>query len=258
MRAERRALALALAVVALPVLLTGCRQPRQAMYDQPRYEPYESARLWDNGTMARPFPDGTVARGRHDDDRVYLTGQLATGDFAPTIPERIPVDREVLRRGQERFDIFCSPCHGALGFGNGMIVQRGYTQPTSYHQQRLRAMPDGYFFDVITRGFGQMPSYASQVPVEDRWAIVAYVRALQLSQNAQLAALPEELQATAREALAAAVLPAPGDVPEATGATEELVPDTQDDPPAPAVEEYGPPAGEEEVLEEIQEDGDER
>lgn len=202
MRAERRLLALALALLALPILLAGCRQPRQAMFDQPKYEPYEKAVLWDDGTMARPFPEGTVARGRHDDDRAYLTGALATGEFVPSIPERMVVDRELLRRGQERFNIFCSPCHGALGFGDGMIVQRGFKQPPSYHLQRLREMPDGYFFDVITRGFGQMPSYASQVSLEDRWAIVAYIRALQLSQNAELAALPPGTRSAAREALA--------------------------------------------------------
>lgn len=241
-----------MAVVALPVLLAGCRQPRQAMYDQPKYEPYEAARLWDNGTMARPFPDGTVARGRHEDDRAYLTGTLSTGDFAPAIPERFTVDRQLLRRGQQRFNIYCSPCHGKLGFGDGMIVQRGFLQPPSYHQQRLREMPDGYFFDVMTRGFGQMPSYASQVPVDDRWAIVTYIRALQLSQNARLAALPEEVQEVARQALVEGEEPETGPVPHATPATEELVPDTvKEEPSAQGSEDYGPPASEGDVLDEL-------
>ena len=241
-----------MAVLALPALLAGCRQPRQAMYDQAKYEPYEAASLWDDGAMARPFPEGTVARGRHEDDRAYLTGTLPTGDFAPSIPERFTVDRQLLRRGQQRFNIYCSPCHGKLGFGNGMIVQRGYLQPPSYHQQRLRNMPDGYFFDVMTRGFGQMPSYASQVTVDDRWAIVSYIRALQLSQNARLAALPEEVQEVARQALVEGEEPATGEVPHARPSSEELVPDTvEDEPPAPSTEEYGAPAAEADALDEL-------
>ena len=118
---------------------------------------------------------------------------------------------EFLKRGQQRYGIFCAPCHGGLGDGNGMIVQRGYQRPASYHEARLRDMPDGYLFDVITRGFGQMPSYASQVPVDDRWAIVAYVRALQLSQNARLADLPDDLRAVADRALDAAERRASGE-----------------------------------------------
>lgn len=191
--------AVLLAVLALGA--TGC-QLRTKMYDQAKYEPYERSELFDDGAAARPFPDGTVARGRLNADRVLHTGMLPSGEFVVDNP--LDVTPELLARGRERFDVFCSVCHGRTGAGDGMVVQRGYRVPASYHQQRLRTMPDGYFFDVITRGFGQMPSYATMVPVEDRWAIVAYVRALQLAHNARLAELPPEVRERAETALAAA------------------------------------------------------
>lgn len=211
MSTERRALAPFLLLAAAVVLLAGCRQPRQAMYDQEKYEPYETSTLFADGASARPFPQGTVARGALAEDRPYHTGTLPDGSFVAEIP--VAVDRALLARGRERFDVFCSPCHGRLGEGNGMVAQRGYKRPPSYHVARLRTMPDGYFFDVITRGFGQMPSYATQVPVDDRWAIVAYVRALQLSQNARLADLPAELQEVAERALAGGEAPADAEDP---------------------------------------------
>jgi len=227
------------AVAALALGAAGCdvrlNEFRIKMYDQAKYEPYEKSELFANQAAARPFPEGTVARGHLAADRPYYTGTLSSGDFVPRIPlppaqatgsepasevavetmtspaaadpdawQPQPMTAEFIARGQQRFNIFCSPCHGRLGDGNGMIVQRGYKRPMSYHQARLRNMPDGYFFDVMSRGFGQMPSYASQVPVADRWAIVAYVRALQLSQNARLAELPAEVQRVADDALAAA------------------------------------------------------
>jgi mono/diheme cytochrome c family protein len=227
----RRALTLA-AVVALALGTAGC-EFRIKMYDQAKYEPYEKSELFADGTSARPYPAGTVARGHLGAAHPYYTGTLADGEFVPAIPlppadggtpaamaepaqgaesgaaaaaawQPRTITAEYLARGRERFDVFCSPCHGRLGDGNGMIVQRGYKRPASYHQARLRNIADGYFFDVVTRGFGQMPSYASQVPVADRWAIVAYVRALQLSQNARLAELPADLQQVADRALAAA------------------------------------------------------
>jgi mono/diheme cytochrome c family protein len=200
LRAERRALA-ALLALALPLLSGGCRV-RTAMFDQEKYEPYEKSELFADEAAMRPFPPGTVGRGQFDEDEVYLTGTTAGGELAPSIPERVTVDTALLRRGEERYGIFCAPCHGPTGDGNGMIVQRGYFRPPSYHLARLRQAPDGHFFDTMTRGLGRMPSYASQVPVADRWAIVAYIRALQLSQNARLAALPSEVQEVARQALA--------------------------------------------------------
>ena len=200
MRAERRTLALAAGLLLL-TLVFGCRQPRQAMYDQAKYEPYESSELFDDGGSARVHPEGTVARGHFEPDHAYVRGTTGGGAFVTSLPERIEVTPAYMRRGEERYGIFCAPCHGALGYGDGMIVQRGYFKPASYHEARLQQQPVGYFYDVITRGFGRMPAYASQVPVEDRWAIVAYVRALQLSQSANVAALTGEVGEVAREAL---------------------------------------------------------
>jgi mono/diheme cytochrome c family protein len=152
-----------------------------------------------------------VARGFLRDDVGLYKGQTPDGDFLAEIPG--PVTRERLVRGQSRFDIFCAPCHGRLGGGEGMIVQRGYKKAASFHDPRLRAAPAGYIFDVMTNGFGQMPSYAPQIPPEDRWAIVAYVRALQLSQNVPAAMLtPADRQAIdgAGRATAAPATPAHG------------------------------------------------
>jgi cbb3-type cytochrome c oxidase subunit III len=158
---------------------------RQAMEDQPRYEPLEASSFFPDGRSSRPILPGTVARGHLDDD-------AAPGDALP-----FPVTRELLDRGEERYDIFCSPCHDRVGTGDGMVVRRGYTRPPSFHIDRLREAPAGHFFEVMTQGFGAMPSYAAQVPVRDRWAITAYIRALQRSQHAALADVP----ASARGAL---------------------------------------------------------
>lgn len=170
----------------------GCRQD---MHDQPKYKPFSDSDFYANGSAMRVPIEGTVARGRLGENGALETGFDDAGDFVSALP--IAVDRAVLLRGQERFGIFCSPCHGALGDGQGMVVQRGYKQPPSFHEQRLREMPAGYYFDVMTNGFGQMQSYRSQVPTADRWAIVAYLRALQLSQGAPLSALPADAAAKA-------------------------------------------------------------
>ncbi|MGH7790085.1 MAG: c-type cytochrome [Candidatus Binatia bacterium] len=171
---------------ALALAAAGCRQD---MHDQPKYEPFERSHFFDDQRASRPLVPGTVARGHLRDDVVLYTGASAAG---PVALNPLPVTSELLRRGHERYDIYCSPCHDRVGTGLGMIVQRGYKQPTSLHDERLRRMPDGYFFQVMTNGFGTMPTYAPQVPVKDRWAIVAYIRALQLSQHATLADVPEE------------------------------------------------------------------
>jgi hypothetical protein len=136
---------------------------------------------------ARPPVEGAVARGQLHEDSYFYTGKLGSspGDYMP-----FTVTEGVLARGRERFNIYCSPCHSRVGDGNGMIVQRGYRTPPSYHTERLRKAPLGYFFDVMTNGFGAMPDYASQIPPRDRWCIVAYIRALQLSQNATMANVP--------------------------------------------------------------------
>ncbi len=162
------------------------------MADQQRLDPLEATDLFADGRASRPLIEGTVARGHlHADEHLY-TGRVG-GELATTFP--FPVDMRLLRRGRERYEIFCTPCHDRAGTGNGVVVQRGFRRPSSFHVDRLRQAPPGYFFDVITRGFGAMSAYASQVPVRDRWAIAAYIRALQLSQFATRDALaPEDLE----------------------------------------------------------------
>jgi mono/diheme cytochrome c family protein len=177
-----------LVTLAFCVLTTACRQD---MHDQPRYEPLERSNFFSDQRAARPAIAGTVARGQLNLDEHLHTGKI-NGALAATFP--FPITKDVLQRGQERFNIFCSPCHGRVGDGRGMIVQRGFRQPPSFHIQRLRESPPGFYFDVITNGFGAMYSYASRVPVEDRWAIAAYIHALQLSQNATLEDVPAEKQ----------------------------------------------------------------
>lgn len=157
------------------------------MHDQPKYKPYRASSFFEDGRAVRPLIADTVARGHLDDDALLYTGKAGDA-FADLFP--FAVTRQVLDRGHERFDIYCSPCHDRVGSGGGMIVRRGYRRPPSFHIDRLRQQPAGYFYDVITHGFGVMPSYAQQIPPRDRWAIVAYVRALQLSQHATLADVP--------------------------------------------------------------------
>jgi hypothetical protein len=159
------------------------------MNDEPRYKPLAASDFFADGQSARPQVEGTIAHGHLRLDQTFYTGR-ANGLLVDTLP--IPVTREVLARGRERFDIFCSPCHGRLGNGEGMVVQRGFQSPPSYHIERLRNAPDGHIFDVITNGFGAMASYASRVAPGDRWAIVAYIRALQLSQHAAISDVPPD------------------------------------------------------------------
>jgi mono/diheme cytochrome c family protein len=180
----------ALALATLAALAAGCRQD---MHDQPKVRPYRASEFFADGSGLRQIPAHTVARGTLAADPVWTTGRLADGSMTEEIP--VPMTRALLLRGRERFDIFCSPCHGRLGDGRGMVVQRGYKQPTSYHDPRLREASVGYFFDVMTNGFGVMSSYAPQIPVADRWAIAAYVRALQASQNVDAATLTADERA---------------------------------------------------------------
>lgn len=171
---------------ALP-LLAASVACRQDMHDQPRYRPLAASSFFPDGRSARPLVDGTVARGKLKTDTRLHKGK--DGDaFVTQIP--LPVTRQLLARGQDRYNIYCTPCHSAIGDGEGMVVKRGFKHPPSYHIDRLRNQPVGYFYDVIANGFGAMPSYASRIPVEDRWAIVSYVRALQLSQNATIEDVP--------------------------------------------------------------------
>src|SRR6185436_14824196 len=156
---------------------SGCRQK---MANQPRYDPLESSDFFTDGMSARPRVPGTVARGE-------LNTLPEVADGYP-----IAISHAVLDRGEQRYNIYCAPCHGRLGDGAGMIPSRGYRRPPSFHTDTLRNATTGHYFDVITNGFGAMPSYAVQVPVKDRWAIIAYIRALQLSQNATPADVPAD------------------------------------------------------------------
>jgi mono/diheme cytochrome c family protein len=157
------------------------------MHDQPKYIPLRESTFFSDARSARPVIEGTVARGQLRDDELMYTGKVR-GEDATVFPMR--VDEPVMARGQERFNIYCSPCHGRTGQGDGMVVRRGYRRPPSIHAERLRTAPVGHFFDVMTNGFGAMPDYAAQIKVEDRWAIIAYIRALQLSEHATLADVP--------------------------------------------------------------------
>ena len=174
------------ALCLLPMLLAGCRQD---MHDAPRYDPLEASNVFPKGSSAQPLVAGTVPRGFLHEDELLYTGRSGT-DIATTFPFAITAAN--LDRGQERFDIYCAPCHGRTGDGNGMVVKRGFKAPPTYHTDRLRTVPVGYLYDVITSGFGAMPDYRAQVPVEDRWFIVAYIRALQLTQMAKTTDVPAD------------------------------------------------------------------
>jgi hypothetical protein len=177
-------------VLVLALAGAGCRQD---MHDQPKYQPFEASAFFADGRASRPRVPGTVARGQLYEDALFHTGAEADGAFTTVFP--FAITRAVLERGRERFDIYCSPCHDRVGHGNGIVVQRGFKRPPSLHDERVRAMPPGYFFSVISGGFGVMSGYAAQVPASDRWAITAYVRALQLSQHAVLAEWPPAVRA---------------------------------------------------------------
>jgi mono/diheme cytochrome c family protein len=195
---------------------SGCRRDMQ---DQPKMKPYRGTSFFGDGLSARPPVEGTIPRGYLRTDTALFTGKKnkavtgATATTAPVTPNQtgtttpagttaqaaanpypddvetfpFPITEETVRRGQQRYDIFCSVCHGKTGYGDGMIVRRGYRRAASFHDDRLRTAPVGHFFDAITNGWGAMPSYAPQIPVQDRWAIIAYIRALQVSQNVQTA-----------------------------------------------------------------------
>lgn len=196
----RNAACILLTLVSL--LAAGCGV-RYDMQDMPRYKVYKQSEFFNDGRASRDLPEGTVARGLLKENKALYTGKIdnpnpgaqaetttnAAGNtivtsFPNAIDEfPVPVTKELIDRGQERYNIYCIVCHGPVGSGDGMIVRRGFSPPPTYHDDRLRNAPVGHFFDVITNGWGKMNSYAAQIPVNDRWAIVAYIRALQASQN---------------------------------------------------------------------------
>lgn len=178
-----------LAALTLGMLvLTSCGRN---MFDQPRADAFESSQFFADGSAMRPIPEGTVSRERGALEPSYLTGLGPTG-FLAELP--VELNTDLLLRGQERYDIYCAPCHNYNGNGAGMIVSRGFPQPVSFvSEQRLLDSPVGYFYNAITNGFGRMYSYASRIKPEDRWAIAGYIKALQLSQNAQVTDVPAEI-----------------------------------------------------------------
>jgi mono/diheme cytochrome c family protein len=183
-----RILVVACAAV-LCVLAGGC-QIRQDMADQPKNTPLSPSPFFADGRSERPLIENTVARGSIADEDLFVAKE------SNAFP--LPLTPELLKRGQERYKIFCAPCHGVQGDGNGMIVMRGMKRPPSFtdpHDARLRQVPNGYLYDVVTNGFGAMLSYSAQIPPSDRWAIIAYVRALQLSRNAPASELPPDVRA---------------------------------------------------------------
>jgi len=181
------------------VMMAACRQD---MHDQPKYQPFEESDFFADGSANRPQVAGTVGRGQLQEDTVFYQGLDAEGALAVKLP--IELDAEVLARGRVVYNIYCSPCHDRTGTGNGMVVRRGFKRPESFHAARLRQSPPGYFFQVATNGFGEMSGYGLMVDASDRWAAVAYIRALQLSQAVPV----EQLDSTDRAALAAGPLSA--------------------------------------------------
>ncbi len=190
-----------LLLTAFCLLAVGCRYDMQ---DQPRYKAFKKSEFFSDDKAMRELPEGTVARGFLRENKAFFTGKKETaGTVAPSetttdstgntvvssFPDAIeefplPVTKELLDRGEQRYKVFCIVCHGPVGNGDGMVVRRGFSKPPTYHDDRLRNAPVGHFYDVMTNGWGKMSNYASQIPPADRWAIVAYIRALQISQNA--------------------------------------------------------------------------
>lgn len=177
-------------------VLVGASACRLDMHDAPLYEPLEKSSLWANGQSSRTPVPGTVARGQFRGDQVaFYTGKTPEGMPVKDLPSSLRVDAELLETGRQKYEVFCSPCHGYTGYANGMIVQRGYPAPPSFHSKRLKEVQMGHFYDVITNGWGRMYSYGHAVRPEHRWAIAAYIRALQLSQDFEAADLTAEQRA---------------------------------------------------------------
>lgn len=174
------------------------------MHNQPKYKPFAATDFFGDGRSSRPWIQGTVARGHMRLDPARFTGKV-NGQDVTELP--VPITRADLARGEERYNIYCAPCHGRTGDGQGLVVKRGFRGAANYHTERLRTAPVGHFFDVVTNGFGAMASYASRVPVDDRWRIIAYIRALQYSQAATINDVPPQLRGPMDSAGPEGVLP---------------------------------------------------
>jgi hypothetical protein len=194
--------ALKFVLVVIIVILTSCAQERPSasppihlnpnMDDQPKYEAMEESKFFlDKSAMRMPV-EGTVARGKLRENYAYYMGKNDDGTFVKKMP--VDITLSLLKHGQKRYEVYCTPCHGGTGAGQGIVIKKGFLAPQSYHIDRLREIEDGYIYDVITNGIRNMPSYGYQIPVADRWAIVAYVRALQRSQNASADDIPEDIK----------------------------------------------------------------
>lgn len=204
MRTNKYVLTNFLFVLVGTLFIAGCYQGRPSkkepihlnpnMDNQEKYRPQEESRYFVDGATMRVPVEGTVARGELREDTEYYTGKTDNGEFIKTIPLRVPYNMQLIERGQKRYDIYCSPCHGRIGNGRGIIVERGMVPPPTFHSDSIRAYPDGRIFDVITNGIRNMPAYKYQVPVEDRWAIIAYFRVLQRSQYAPIEDAPEAVR----------------------------------------------------------------
>jgi len=223
---------------------------RNDMHDQPRMKPLRRSDFFADAREGRALLPGTVARGELNEDVYYLTGYEAPNRYGNRLP--FPLTAEVLVRGQERFNIYCSPCHSRVGDGNGMVVQRGYRKPPSFHTDALRNAPLGHFYDVIANGFGAMPDYAQQVPPSDRWAITAYIRALQLAQNATVADVPDNMRGNIANApstitpfIPVGILGERGATPSTAGEGQNLGAETgtPQNPQAPANPQQAMPPG---------------
>jgi mono/diheme cytochrome c family protein len=174
-------------MIAAACALTACRQD---MHDQPKYKPLAASSFFPDGRSARPIPAGTIARGELNNTGTAFTGVDNGGRFVDQLP--VPLTRQLVYRGRERFDIYCSPCHGLNADGIGMVALRGFRAPPSLLTDRVQRMPVGYIFAVISNGFGGMPDYSEQVAAPDRWAIITYIRALQIGHNATAAEVPSD------------------------------------------------------------------
>jgi hypothetical protein len=189
-------------LMMLTAIVFSCSQERPSenppihlnpnMDDQPKYEAMEESKFFKDKSSMRMPVAGTVARGKLNENQNYYFGKEEDGNFIKKMPVKITLP--LLKRGQERYEIYCTPCHGSTGAGQGIVIKKGFLAPQSYHIDRLRDIEDGYIYDVISNGIRNMPSYGYQIPVADRWAIVAYVRALQRSQNATVKDVPEDIK----------------------------------------------------------------
>lgn len=196
----------AIILLVVIALLSGCSRGRQSdrtpihpnpnMDRQGKYLAQGESEFFANGSNMRMPVEGTIARGNLRDDDVFYKGMNSKGEFVKDIP--VEITMQLINRGEERYNIYCSPCHSRLGDGRGIMISRGYVPPPSFHDDRIRQMPDGQIFDVITNGVRNMPAYRYQIPPEDRWAIVAYLRALQRSHNATRPDIPEEIRETVK------------------------------------------------------------